>query len=238
MVRKSGGIGSFSPNGGQTMSKTEDAKALGFDIDNFPMPDEGQPMEVYADALLRLRSNADFFSRSLGRISWIQGKVLLRARRACPRGQWQKFLHLLDRKPNGKPLLTPETARLLMRVAETVSEANSRKLEYIEMLRMVYPSFKQTINEDAAADYDIDKKSDSKRGEGMQPKTMLFDQFRKRLKSLLTKTQDLTRHHIQFPDDDRELENLRRIVETMLADVLGALSMPKTQTPSDQRRAA
>jgi len=214
------------------MSKQSDVSSVGFDLENFPIPDEGQPLEVYADAILNLRPKANFFGRSLGRVSWLQGKVLQRARKACPRGQWQKFLHLLGDKPNGKKVMTPETARLLMKVAHKVSEENSLKLEYVEMLRMVYPSFKQTMAEDAATDCDQKDDTDNNQGNDTASRAISFKQFRNRITKLLRKTQAMTKTGIQLPDDERAVEDLRRIVETMFADVLGALSM------SAQRKAA
>ncbi len=87
---------------------------MAIEIMTYQIPDAGQDMKVYIDALLSLKDRASDFSRSLGRISWIQGHILLRAREQCKKlgVKWEDFLVSVGMKK--------ETAYLLRRVATDI----------------------------------------------------------------------------------------------------------------------
>ncbi len=105
---------------------------MGIDITTYQLPDEGQDPKVYLDALLGLKDRATDFSRSLGRVSWIQGHILLRARKVCKRkGDWGAFLASVGMKK--------ETAYLLRRVATDIVP-EKKDIEYSEMLAIVFPN--------------------------------------------------------------------------------------------------
>ncbi len=53
---------------------------MAIELTTYQIPEAGQDIKVYIDALLSLKDRASDFSRSLGRVSWIQGHILLRAR--------------------------------------------------------------------------------------------------------------------------------------------------------------
>ena len=118
------------------------------ELTTYQIPDAGQDIKVYIDALLSLKDRASDFSRSLGRISWIQGHILLRAREACPHGKWKNFLTSVGMKK--------ETAYLLRRVATDIVP-EKKDLEFHEMLEIIFPNSYGKHLRDAAADETFDK---------------------------------------------------------------------------------
>jgi hypothetical protein len=97
----------------------------------YQLPKEGQKIEVYRDALLGLEQRATDFSRSMGRISWIQGHILLLARKKCKkRNDWGAFLASINMKVG--------TAYLLRRVARDIT-AENKDMEYSQMLEIIFP---------------------------------------------------------------------------------------------------
>lgn len=241
--------------------KATEKVRLGFDLENYPIPAAGQPLDVYNEHLQDLRPNESVFSRKLGRISWLQGKILLRAREACrklgKRGDWGKFLKLTgsqDHKP-----ISPETARLLMKIADQVSEESSRKLKYIEMLRMVYPSFRKELDAvesdepgrvagqrptsdsgkthrkgkvAAGGSKPPNKRSSQDGAAGGAEPPMTLKEFQQAVQSVLELAQPLGRKKVVLPEDDRAVENVRRIVESIRSELLAPLM------PAGKRAAA
>ena len=105
---------------------------MAIEITTYQVPEAGQDMKVYLDALLDLKDQATDFSRSLGRVSWLQGHILLLARAKCTeRGDWRAFLASVGMKK--------ETAYLLRRVATDIVP-ESKDMEYNEMLAIVFPN--------------------------------------------------------------------------------------------------
>lgn len=52
----------------------------------------GRPLKAYSDYIVNLKSLTVGFSRSLGRLFWLPGDALNKARAKCKRGQWGIFL--------------------------------------------------------------------------------------------------------------------------------------------------
>ena len=128
---------------------------MAIDITTYELPDEGEDIAVYRDALLSLSGRAMDFSRSMGLISWIQGNILLRARKSkeCKRrGDWKAFLASVKMKPG--------MAYLLRRIATDVTEEN-KNLEYIQMLRISFPDTYRK-NDQEAEDKPFGKQPKSK----------------------------------------------------------------------------
>ncbi len=99
-------------------------------------PKSGQPVKTYADFFNGLRDQVGQFDRGKGRLSWLQGRALLLARPQCSKrkGQtWKGFLKSIG--------ITESTAKHLRKVAEKISEAESKTLQYSEMLARCYPSY-------------------------------------------------------------------------------------------------
>ena len=106
---------------------------MAIEITTYQIPAAGQDPKVYIDALLNLKDLASDFSRSLGRISWIQGHILLHARGQCKKlgVKWKDFLTSVGMKK--------ELAYLLRRVATDIVP-EKKDLEFHEMLEIVFPN--------------------------------------------------------------------------------------------------
>ncbi len=105
---------------------------MAIELTTYQIPDEGQDIEIYLEALLGFKDIATGFSRSLGRVSWIQGQILLRAGEQCKnKGDWTAFLASVGMKK--------ETAYLLRRIATDIVP-EKQDLEYSEMLAIVFPN--------------------------------------------------------------------------------------------------
>lgn len=85
-----------------------------------------------------MQTDADLWEHNLGRLNWVRGTLLLYARLKCKRGQWGKFLASTG--------LSQSQSQLLRKIAQTITESNSHKLTYTEMLAVCYPSFRQALN--------------------------------------------------------------------------------------------
>ena len=102
------------------------------ELTTYQIPEAGQDIKVYIDALLSLKDRATDFSRSMGRVSWIQGHILLHAREQCKkRGDWTAFLASVG--------MRKEIAYLLRRVATDIVPER-KDIEYTEMLAIVFPN--------------------------------------------------------------------------------------------------
>ena len=98
---------------------------MAVEITTYQIPDRGQDIEIYRDELLSMEVLALDFGRSKGLISWIQGRILLNAREACPRGKWGHFLASVNLKSG--------TASHLLRIGREIT-AENKNIEYNEML--------------------------------------------------------------------------------------------------------
>lgn len=157
--------------------------------DTILLPKEGKRLDVYADFILKLQTETQFFSRNLGHRSWCQGQVLLMARKQVKKkGDWGRFLSAVK--------ISPETGRLLRRIAERVTVSQAKTLTYVEMLRIVYPSFKKTLADDANNDFgNATGKGKGKRNNVdhnlRNPQPLPILAFEKQLKTVLSTTQRL-----------------------------------------------
>ncbi len=106
---------------------------MSIEITTFQIPEAGQDLKVYLDALLGLRDQATDFSRSLGLVSWLQGHILLRAKEQCKKlgVKWKDFLTSVGMKK--------ELAYLLRRVATDIVP-EKKNLAFHEMLAIVFPN--------------------------------------------------------------------------------------------------
>ena len=102
------------------------------ELTTFQIPKAGLDIKIYIDAMLSLKDRASDFSRSLGRVSWLQGHILLLAREKCEdRGDWTAFLASVGMKKG--------LAYLLRRVATDIVP-EKKDLEFNEMLAIVLPN--------------------------------------------------------------------------------------------------
>jgi len=116
-------------------------------VDQIKLPKAGQETEVYIKFLQSLQATVGFFDRSKGHISWIQGQALLRARKVCKKpGDWSAFLKAIH--------MEPTTAKHLRRIGHEFSEAQTMELGYTEMLRRIYPGYRDNLKDDLAKDKD------------------------------------------------------------------------------------
>lgn len=106
---------------------------MAIELTTYQIPEAGQDIKIYIDALLSLKDRASDFSRSLGRVSWIQGRILLLPREQCKKlgVKWKDFLTSVGMKK--------ETAYLLRRVATDIV-AEKKDLEFSDMLAIVFPN--------------------------------------------------------------------------------------------------
>lgn len=118
---------------GEMYIYSERVKRMTIELTTYQIPEAGQDIKVYIDALLSLKDRAADFSRSLGRVSWIQGRILLQAREQCKKlgVKWKDFLTSVGMKK--------ETAYLLRRVATDIVP-EKKDLEFTEMLAIVFPN--------------------------------------------------------------------------------------------------
>lgn len=113
------------------------------DLHKIKLPGEGQPLQVYAEFLMNLRGQMEFFDRGKGWISWLQGKALLRARKVAKRGTWGPFLK--------KVRIKPTTAAYLLTIAENYSAEQAKAKGYSEMLREQYLCYARKLDEEVEA---------------------------------------------------------------------------------------
>lgn len=169
--------------------KIDDGMIMDFDV---TLPKEGQKLTVYADFLLKLQGKSRFFDRSLGYISWLQGKVLNMARKQCKRGDWKKFVCAIQVAP-GKTM-TLETAQKLRKIANHIIESQAIIKSYSDMLEMVYPSYAKGLKHDVEHDESILLHTRKKRNKGVKTsksQPLHPDKYQKILGGLLRDSQRL-----------------------------------------------
>ena len=157
---------------------------MAIEITTYQLPDAGQPIEVYRDALRQIGDRAMDFSRSMGRISWIQGSILLRARERCKkRDDWKAFLASVGMKK--------ETAYLLRRVATDIVP-EKKDLEYSEMLAIVFPnSYGKHLREGADSETFGKQGKPTRKQTGEKEKTQTIDKVYARLATVKNTIQDI-----------------------------------------------
>lgn len=117
-------------------------------LDIIQPPTAGESLSVYLAYLKTLKADSLSWDRGKGRMSWLQGTVLLHARKACQEsgvdGAWGKFL--------GSVGVKETTAKYLRKIAVTISEEESHTLGYDEMLARCYPSYSKAVKAEVDAE--------------------------------------------------------------------------------------
>ena len=181
-------------------------------------PRKGRPLREYVEYMLDLHKQALGYNRSLGRLSWLQGRALVEARKSCTkRGQWKDFCISIE--------MNPKTAYLLRRVGELIPEERSYTLEYSQMLEIVFPSFKKQLLEESKQDNTKGRKGTTQPKKNSE-KSISFGQLTSFVSSLATNA--------------RKIASCRHLDGTMppdkIASTLQHLLMLIEQTQRDLKR--
>lgn len=179
--------------------EVSDINAITLASNNLVVPDKGLTLTEYHKALQSLGGIAVALERNSGRVAWIQGMILLRAKEVCPRGKWIEFLNGVG--------MGEKTAYLLRKVAENVSEENSLNWKYTEMLSHIFPSFRNDlateIATEASADSPPTQSNETKKPakQKTKRKTYTSDSVSKEFKRMTSELEDIEK---RFKVDDRQ----------------------------------
>lgn len=113
----------------------------------------GLALRQYVQHYRKLETVAKGHNIGLGRVRWLQGDSLIKAREKCKCKRKPFKTYLVQ---NGIP---KSSAYLYIRIATLVLEDRSFTLGYHEMLEVVYPSFRHEIKDDATSEFGDDKAS-------------------------------------------------------------------------------
>lgn len=102
------------------------------------MPSKGKALAFYSKRIRELDSEANGLDFNLGRIRWLQGQIYLMVKKRTKHGQWNRFV-----ASTGKSISHCQHVR---KIAETITDENSHKMTYLEMLKTCYPSFRKDLN--------------------------------------------------------------------------------------------
>jgi len=103
----------------------------GHDLDKIKIPRAGQRPEVYIRFLRGLKSEAEFWDRGKGKISWIHGTALNLLRASCKYGEWGPRL--------AETGIGLSTSKKLRRCAKEFSYSQAAKLGYDGMRDILWP---------------------------------------------------------------------------------------------------
>jgi hypothetical protein len=123
------------------------------DVDLIKVPEKGQSPVHYQEFLRDMSRYADIFDERLGRIRWLQGRVLNFVRPQIKgTKEWNAYLQSVRMKPT--------TAKYCRKVAQEIPEQVSHDRKYTEMLAVCYPSYHKRLEEQITQEIEQEDEQD------------------------------------------------------------------------------